>query len=170
MGCLIRFEENESIVVIGATNFPESLDPAVVRPGRFDKVVTIPVPSYDVRKKILNYYLKNLKMDKVALDIDKIADITINMTGADLKNLVNTAGIYAVSLKEKKLTQDHLTYSFERMTMGLKRNKNISSAEELKRTAYHEAGHALTSLLTPGSNKLHKITILPVGQALGLSN
>jgi len=128
------------------------------------------VPSYDVRKKILNYYLKNLKMEKSVLDIDKIAAITINMTGADLKNLINTAGIHAVSLNQNRLTQEHLNYAFERMTMGLKKNKNISSAEELKRTAYHEAGHALTSLLTPGSNKLHKITILPVGQALGLSN
>ncbi len=109
-------------------------------------------------------------MDKAPLDVDKIASITISMTGADLKNLVNTAGIYAVSLNEKKVSQEHLNYAFERMTMGLKKNKNISSEEELKRTAYHEAGHALTSLLTPGSNKLHKITILPVGQALGSCN
>jgi ATP-dependent Zn protease len=106
-------------------------------------------------------------MEKKNVDIDKIAAITITMTGADLKNLVNSAGLHAISQKQSCLNQEHLTFAFERLSMGLRRKKSISSDDELMRTAYHEAGHALVGLLTPGSNKLHKITILPVGQALG---
>ena len=139
------------------------------RPGRFDRTIIIPLPSFETRKEILKYYLGKTNLAKRGIDLDKIASVTGQMTGADLKNLVDTAGLQALHKNRSILRQIDLEEAFERIKMGLKRAKGISTDDELNRTAFHEAGHALTALLTKGSNTLHKVTILPVGQALGFT-
>lgn len=166
----MSFESTDQIVVIGSTNFPKSLDKAVIRAGRFDQTIQIPEPSFDSRKKLLQYYLGKLKIKTKEIDIVKIAKLTGGFTGADIKNLVNSAAINVVNLQKGIIEQTDLNESFERMQMGLKRSKEINNPSDLLRTAYHESGHALTGLLTDGSMTLNKMTILPVGQALGLFN
>lgn len=160
---------NDKIVVIGSTNFPESLDKAVIRPGRFDKTIHIPEPTYDSRIKLIIYYLSKLKLKIKDINVATIASLTGGFTGADIKNLVNTAAMNVVAQQRGIIDQSEMNQAFERMQMGLKRNKGISEPVDLLRTAYHESGHALTSLMTEGAMKLNKITILPVGQALGFT-
>lgn len=153
-------------MVIGSTNFPEALDKAVTRAGRFDKRVHIPEPNYDSRVKLFRYYLSKLKM-KVAVDVGKLGAVTGGFTGADIKNLVNIAAISAVSSQKYHVGQEEMNQAFERMQMGLRKSKSVSTPEDLLRTAYHESGHALAGVLTEGGMKLNKITILPAGPALG---
>lgn len=156
-------------MVIGSTNFPEALDKAVTRAGRFDKKIHIPEPNFDSRVKMLSFYLGKLKLvNKV--DLQRMAMITGGFTGADIKNLVNTAAISAVSAQRYQMLQEDMDKAFERMQMGLRKSKSISDPEDLIRTAYHESGHAICGSLTEGAMKLNKVTILPAGSALGSPN
>lgn len=139
----------------------------MTRPGRFDRKIHIPEPTFDSRVKLFHYYLRKLRLDSKNVDVSRLSMYTGGFTGADIKNMVNIAGTEAVTKGETRLTQEDLNRAFERIQMGLKRNKNISSQDDLLRTAYHESGHATVGLKTDGAMKLNKITILPVGSALG---
>lgn len=161
------FEPNEQIIVIAATNLPESLDPAVTRAGRFDKVISIPYPNLESRRKILEYYIEKVKYDSNKIDKEKIVQLTVQFTGADIKNLVNLAGFTAVNKGKSLIDQTDLEEAFDRIVMGLSRKSLKISDEDKLKTAYHEAGHALVGLLAVGADELHKVTILPRGQALG---
>lgn len=160
------FIKNDKILVLAATNLPESLDPAVIRAGRFDKRINIPYPNLESRKKILHYYLDKVKHKDI--NIDRLSKLTIQFTGADIKNLVNQSGFIAVNKDRKYIEQEDVENAFDRIVMGISRKSMKVTEEEKLKTAYHEAGHALMSLLADGSDLLHKVTILPRGQALGL--
>ena len=161
------FEKHQKIIVIAATNLPESLDPAVKRAGRFDRVINIPYPNFESRKKILQYYLKKVKHDESKIKLNDIAHLTTQFTGADIKNLINFSGLNSIKNKRDKIIHEDLLEAFDRVVMGSTRKTMRISKEEKLKTAYHEAGHTLISLLTKGSFKLHKVTILQRGSSLG---
>jgi len=153
--------------VIGATNFLEVLDPAMTRPGRFDKKIHVPLPNMHGRVDILNLYLNNIPVS-TDLDIQRVASRTVGFSGAELENLVNTASIRASKLKHEQLTNADLDHAFDRVLMGLER-RNLVDAKDRYVTAVHETGHALMTLLRDKESELHKLTVLPRGQALGFA-
>ena len=161
------FDKHSNVFIIAATNFPQGLDPAVVRPGRFDKVISIPMPSFRSRKEIAQYYLSKIPASN-DIDSEFIARNTINMSGADIKSLVNLAAMNAAKLSRSIVTKDDFEFAFDRIHVGIL-NKSITPNEHEKyMTAVHEAGHAMVSLLNPHATRMHKVTILSKGQALGL--
>lgn len=162
------FKQNKGIIVIGATNFPDILDEALVRAGRFDKQVTVNRPDKQGRKEIVDLYLKKTISSK-DVDSDIIAKGTVGFTGADLSNLVNLAAIKASRQNKKAIDMKDIEDARDDVIMGIKRSRGIESPEERKQTAYHEAGHALVGHYTPGCNPVHKITVVPRGHALGLT-
>ncbi len=162
------FEATEGIVMIAATNRPDILDPALLRPGRFDRQVVVPLPELDDRKEILAVHIKHKKMAE-DVDVSLIARGTPGMSGADLANLVNEAALYAVRGGEDKVHASHFDMARDRVLMGVKRDSLVMSEEEREMTAYHEAGHALCAALLPGYDPLHKVTIIPTGMALGVT-
>ena len=162
------FESNEGIIVMAATNRPDVLDPALLRPGRFDRQVIVPRPDVKGRQEILNVHVKN---NPLADDIDLavIARSTPGLSGADLENLVNESALHAARLGNQKITMDDFEFAKDKVLMGVERRSMIISEEEKKITAYHEGGHALVAKLTPGSDPIHKVTIIPRGLALGVT-
>ena len=159
------FKENEGIIVIGATNRPEVIDPAIIRPGRFDRKIFVGLPDRDSRKKILKVHSKNKKFsDNVSLS--NLAAITTGFSGAELQNILNEAAIYAARDGRVKITKYDLNNSYEKITLGLPKNK-ILTKETKKILAYHEAGHAVVG--TVCGEKIRKITILPRGNAGGFT-
>ena len=161
------FDENKGIIVIGATNFVESLDAALLRPGRFDKHVIVPLPDVGGRKEILEMYCKKTKLaDDVDLNI--LARGTTGMSGADLYNLVNQAAVKASIDGLNAITMSVFEYAKDKIIMGAERKSAVITPETAKCTAYHEAGHALVAVLTNGAQPIHKATIMPRGNALGL--
>ena len=162
------FEATEGIVMMAATNRPDILDPALLRPGRFDRQVVVPLPELEDRKEILAVHIKHKRMaDDV--DVDLIARGTPGMSGADLANLVNEAALFAVRGGESKVHARHFDMARDRVIMGVKRDSLVMSDEEREMTAYHEAGHALCAALLPDYDPLHKVTIIPTGMALGVT-
>ena len=160
------FKGSEGVVVIGATNVADSLDAALVRPGRFDKMVNVGIPDIKGRTQILELYLgKSPTADDV--DVDRLARATTGMTGADLANLVNTAALRASVQKLDAITMSMLEYAREKIQMGAERRSAVIPKSVLENTAYHEGGHALVALLTKGALPLNKMTIMPRGRALG---
>ena len=161
------FESNDGVIVIAATNQPESLDSALTRPGRFDRHVHIPVPDVKGRRAILSHYLadKPLTAD---VDVDVLARGTSGMSGAELSNLVNTAAIQAAVTGEERVSARLLDWARDRVLMGQERKSFFVSEPNRRVTAYHEAGHALVALRTPGAMAVHKATILPRGNTLGM--
>jgi len=161
------FEENQGIIVMAATNLPETLDPALTRPGRFDRHVSVSIPDFKGRKEILDLYLKD-KPVATDVDIGIIARGTVGFSGADLYNLVNTAACTAA--KDGKDTVDASTIDFskDKIIMGTERKSMLISEESRKLTAYHESGHAIVALFTEGALPVHKATIMPRGSALGM--
>mmetsp|Transcript_170 Transcript_170/g.271 ORF Transcript_170/g.271 Transcript_170/m.271 type:complete len:836 (-) Transcript_170:83-2590(-) len=161
------FDENSGIIVIGATNFAESLDSALLRPGRFDKNVAVPLPDVGGRKEILEMYAAKTK---VAEDVDLgiLARGTTGFSGADLYNLMNQAAVKASVDGLEAITMQVFEWAKDKILMGAERKSAVITKESAKCTAYHEAGHALVGVLTDGSDTIHKATIMPRGQALGM--
>ena len=161
------FQQNQGVIVLAATNFPESLDRALVRPGRFDNQVVVPLPDITGRKQILDLYIKPVPVDE-GIDMETIARATPGFSGADLSNLVNVAALKASQDDKKKVGMVEFEHACDKIRMGAERKSAVISPENLKLTAYHEGGHALVSLKTVGSMPIHKATIVPRGNALGM--
>lgn len=159
------FSPNESVIVLAATNRPDVLDPALIRPGRFDRQITLDMPQKKARKEILAVHA-----GKVAIagdiDLDLIAGATVGFSGADLKNLVNEAALLAARKGKQQVEMEDFHEARDKITMGVKREDQLSE-EEKKMVAYHEAGHALTALMLPGTDPLSKVSIIPRGRSLG---
>jgi cell division protease FtsH len=162
------FEGNEGIIVMAATNRPDVLDPALLRPGRFDRQVVVPVPDVRGREEILKVHSKNTPLDE-DVKLPLIARSTPGFSGADLENLVNEAALYAAKNNRDKVKMHDFEYAKDKVMMGVERKSMIISEHEKKITAYHEAGHALVAQLTPGADPIHKVTIIPRGMALGVT-
>jgi len=161
------FEPNESVIIIAATNRPDVLDPALLRPGRFDRQITVPNPDIAGREKILKVHLKKVPQGP---DVDAriIARGTPGFSGADLANLVNEAALLAARQNKKVVTMKELESAKDKVMMGAERKSMVMSDEEKKMTAYHEGGHAIVTLHCPASDPIHKATIIPRGRALGM--
>jgi len=162
------FESNEGVILIAATNRPDVLDPALLRPGRFDRRVVVPQPDLTGRTKILEIHSRNVVLAEDA-DLTVIAKGTPGFTGADLENLVNEAALLAARLDKERVTQKDLEASKDKVMMGAERRSIVMSDEEKRTTAYHEAGHALVAAMLPGTDPVHRVTIIPRGRALGLT-
>ncbi len=162
------FESNEGVILIAATNRPDVLDPALLRPGRFDRQVVVPVPDIRGRAGILKVHLasKPLAQD---VDVQTLAKGTPGFSGADLENLVNEAALLAARKNKDLIGMADFEDAKDKVMMGLERKSMILSDEEKRITAYHEAGHALVARLLPNADPLHKVTIIPRGRALGLT-
>lgn len=160
------FNTQEGVILIAATNRPDVLDPALLRPGRFDRQVVIDKPDIVGREAILRVHTRNIKLDKAA-DLNLLARQTPGFSGADLANLVNEAALLAARRDKDSVTMDELHESIERVMAGPERKSRVISKEEKAIISYHESGHALLALVTPGAEPLHKVSILPRGMALG---
>ncbi|TXG71127.1 hypothetical protein EZV62_006062 [Acer yangbiense] len=161
------FEQNEGIILMAATNLPDILDPALTRPGRFDRHIVVPNPDVKGRQEILELYLQDKPLaDNV--DVKAIARGTPGFNGADLANLVNIAAIKAAVEGQEKLTATELEFAKDRIIMGTERKTMFISEESKKLTAYHESGHAIVAFNTEGAHPIHKATIMPRGSALGM--
>src|SRR5687767_6705639 len=162
------FEANEGIIIIAATNRPDVLDPALLRPGRFDRQVVVPRPDIEGREKILAVHMKKVPL---APDVDPrtIARGTPGFSGADLANLVNEAALLAARRGKRLVAMSEFEEAKDKVMMGAERKSMVMTEEEKKATAYHEAGHALVSLHVEGCDPLHKVTIIPRGRALGVT-
>jgi cell division protease FtsH len=162
------FESNEGVILIAATNRPDVLDPALLRPGRFDRQVVVPVPDVKGREEILKVHSKPTPLaDDVKLDV--LARGTPGLTGADLENLVNEAALLAARLGKERVEMVDLEQAKDKVLMGVERKSMIIPLEERRITAYHEAGHTLVARMIPGTDPIHKVTIIPRGRALGLT-
>jgi len=162
------FETNEGVILIAATNRPDVLDPALLRPGRFDRRVVVQRPDQKGREGILTVHTRKVPM-AADVDIKKIARGTPGFSGADLANLVNEAALIAARLNRKVVTHGDFEYAKDKILMGSERRSMILTEEEKRSTAYHEAGHALVAYLLPNADPIHKVTIIPRGRALGLT-
>ena len=161
------FEANEGIIIIAATNRPDVLDPALLRPGRFDRQVVVPIPDIEGREKILGVHMKKVPL---APDVNPrvIARGTPGFSGADLANLVNEAALLAARRNKRLVAMQEFEDAKDKVMMGAERRSMVMTDEEKKMTAYHEAGHAIVSVCEPASDPIHKATIIPRGRALGM--
>jgi cell division protease FtsH len=162
------FESNEGVILIAATNRPDVLDPALLRPGRFDRRVVVDRPDINGRLGILKVHTRNIPLDE-NVNLAIIARGTPGFAGADLSNLVNEAALIAARRNKKKVDMTDFEFAKDKVLMGVERKTMMLTDEEKRVTAYHEAGHALVACFTPGSDPLHKVTIIPRGRALGLT-
>ena len=162
------FESNEGVILIAATNRPDVLDPALLRPGRFDRQVVVPNPDLRGRKRILEVHTRKTPLSG-EVDLDVLARGTPGFSGADLENLVNEAALHAAKLSQDKVTMLDFEEAKDKVMMGKERRSMILSDEEKKTTAYHEAGHTLVAQFLPGTDPIHKVSIIPRGRALGVT-
>ena len=162
------FEGNEGVILIAATNRPDVLDPALLRPGRFDRRVTVPRPDVRGREMILEIHARELPTAE-DVDLAKIARGTPGFTGADLSNVMNEAALLAARMDREKVTMLDVESAKDKVMMGAERRSLVVSDSERKTTAYHEAGHAVVAALLPGADPLYRVTIVPRGRALGLT-
>lgn len=161
------FEQNSGVIIMAATNFPESLDDALTRPGRFDRHVTVSLPDVRGRIAILTYHAKKIKASS-DVNLQAIAGRTSGLSGADLENIVNLAAIHASKLKASAVAQMHFEWAKDKVIMGSEKKSMVISPKEKEMTAYHEAGHALVAYFSKSpSSELYKVTILPRGNTLG---
>ena len=161
------FEANEGIILIAATNRPDVLDPALLRPGRFDRQVVVPNPDINGREKILRVHMKNVPL-AADVDVKTIARGTPGFSGADLANLVNEAALMAARKNRRMVTMRDFEDAKDKVMMGAERQSMAMTEEEKRLTAYHEGGHALVALNVPIADPVHKATIIPRGRALGM--
>ena len=161
------FESEEQVVVIAATNRPDVLDFALLRPGRFDRKITLSLPDIHAREKILNIHIRKVRIDD-SVDLPKIAKITIGFSGADLANLVNEAAMYAARENKENVTQDDFMYARDRIIMGVEQ-EFVLDEKDKKRVAIHESGHVMAALLLKHADPIEKVSIIPRGQALGMT-
>ena len=162
------FESNEGVILVSATNRPDVLDPALLRPGRFDRQVVVPLPDVRGREKIFEVHARKTPLDG-SVDFSLLARGTPGFSGADIENLVNEAALSAARTNQEKVTMVDFEFAKDKVLMGAERKSMVISDEEKKVTAYHESGHALVAKLLPGTDPIHKITIIPRGRALGLT-
>jgi|SRR5208283_1619104 len=162
------FEGNEGVIIIAATNRPDVLDPALLRPGRFDRQIVVSTPDVKGRNAILKVHTRNIPLaDDV--DLDRIARGTPGFTGADLANLVNEAALVAARKTKEKVDKIDFEFAKDKVLMGVERRSMVLSDAEKRNTAFHEAGHTLVAKLTPGTDPIHKVSIIPRGRALGVT-
>jgi cell division protease FtsH len=162
------FDSNEGVILIAATNRPDILDSALLRPGRFDRRIVVPMPDVKGREEILNVHVKRIPLS-TEVNLKVIARSTPGFSGADLANLVNEAALVGARYGQDKVTMKDLEYAKDKILMGVERKSMIISDEEKKNTAFHEAGHALMAAIIPEADPIHKVTIIPRGMALGLT-
>jgi len=162
------FESNEGVILIAATNRPDVLDPALLRPGRFDRQVVVPVPDVKGREEILKVHSKKIPLAE-DVNLTLLARGTPGFTGADLENLVNEAALLAARLGKERVEMVDLEQAKDKVMMGVERKSMIIPLEERRITAYHEAGHTLVAKMIPGTDPIHKVTIIPRGRALGIT-
>jgi cell division protease FtsH len=159
------FTQRESVIIMAATNRPDVLDPALLRPGRFDRHITVDRPSYKGRRAIFEVHTREVPLDS-DVDLDRLAAGTVGLTGADIRNLVNEAALWASRHDKDSVEMSDFEYARDKVLMGAKRDEVITGKEK-SMTAYHESGHALLAWLTPGTDRLHKVSIIPRGRSLG---
>jgi cell division protease FtsH len=162
------FESNEGVIIVAATNRPDVLDPALLRPGRFDRQIVVAIPDVKGREAILGVHTKKTVLSRV-VDLSIVARGTPGFSGADLANLVNEAALLAARKNKKEIEISDLEEAKDKVLMGVERKSMIIPYEERRNAAYHEAGHALVAKMTPGSDPIHKVTIIPRGRALGIT-
>ena len=162
------FEGNEGVIVIAATNRPDVLDPALLRPGRFDRQVVVPLPDIRGREQILKVHMGKVPLDD-SVQPALIARGTPGVSGADLSNLVNEAALFAARDRSKQVSMDHFERAKDKIMMGAERRSMVMTEDEKRLTAYHEAGHALVGLNVPAHDPVYKVTIIPRGRALGVT-
>jgi cell division protease FtsH len=162
------FETNDGVIVIAATNRPDVLDPALLRPGRFDRQVVVDLPDLRGREQILKIHMKKVPLSK---DVDALvlARGTPGFSGADLANLINEAALFAARYGDKKVDQNHMDLAKDKIMMGPERKSMIMTDDQKKIIAYHEAGHAIVGRLMPEHDPVYKVTIIPRGRALGVT-
>lgn len=163
------FNTDDSVILLAATNRPDVLDKALLRPGRFDRQIVVDVPGVDGREAILKIHSKNIPMDKT-VDLKVLARGTPGLVGADLENLLNEAALLAARKNKQKVFMSDIEDAKDKVMMGVERKSMIVTPKEKKVTAYHEAGHALVAYYTEGADPVHKITIIPRGMALGITS
>ncbi|HEX3725477.1 MAG TPA: ATP-dependent zinc metalloprotease FtsH [Pirellulales bacterium] len=161
------FSQNESVIVLAATNRPDVLDPALLRPGRFDRHITVDRPNHKGRLAIFKVHVRDVPLaDNV--DLDRLASGTVGLTGADIRNLVNEAALWATRNGKDKVDMSDFEHARDRVLMGPKREE-VLSGKEKRMTAIHESGHALLAWIVPGADRVHKVTIIPRGRSLGVT-
>jgi cell division protease FtsH len=162
------FESNEGVILISATNRPDVLDPALLRPGRFDRQVVVPLPDVKGREKIFEVHARNAP---IAEDVSfaVLARGTPGTSGADIENLINEAVLNAARASRDKVTMSDFEFAKDKILMGTERKSMVISEQEKRNTSYHETGHALVARLIPGTDPIHKVTIIPRGRALGVT-
>ncbi len=167
LGEMDGFQANDSVIILAATNRPDVLDPALLRPGRFDRHVTVSRPTKEGRLAIFKVHVRNVPLGS-DVDLEIMAQATAGMTGADIQNLVNEAALWAARNNKTKVEMDDFYYAHDKVLMGARREE-ILTEKEKERTAYHEAGHTLAAWNLKGASPVHKVTIIPRGQALGVT-
>ncbi len=163
------FDSNEGVILLAATNRPDVLDPALLRPGRFDRQIVVDIPDVKGREGILEVHIRKIKVGQ-DVNLSILARGTPGLSGADLANLVNEAALLAARRNRENVTMQDFEEAKDRVMMGIERRSMVISEEEKKLTAYHESGHALVAKLIPGSDPVHKMTIIPRGMSLGVTH
>jgi cell division protease FtsH len=156
------FDNDTNIIVIGATNRADVLDKALLRPGRFDRKITVNLPNIADREQILQIHAKNKKLEE-NIDFKSLSSKTVGFSGADLGNLMNEAAIITARNSEKAISSNRITEAFERLVMGLRKKSQVMNENEKNITAYHEVGHALVGKLLPNTDPVHKVSIISRG-------
>ncbi len=162
------FTQNDSVIVLASTNRPDVLDPALLRPGRFDRHVTVDRPTLKGRLEIFGVHVRDVPLSD-DVDLARLAAATVGLTGADIRNIVNEAALWAARQDKNKVDMADFDYARDKVLMGAKREE-VLSEEEKEKTAYHEAGHTLTAWYCPGAHRVHKVTIIPRGRTLGATH
>ncbi|TVY58868.1 Mitochondrial inner membrane i-AAA protease supercomplex subunit YME1 [Lachnellula cervina] len=163
------FEQNSGVIILAATNFPEMLDKALTRPGRFDRNVVVPLPDVRGRMAILQHHMKKI-VTGTDVSLETLAQGTPGFSGAELENVINQAAVHASKAKAKAVSMFDFEWAKDKVMMGAENRSMVINQKEKEMTAYHEAGHALCIMFTPGADNLHKITIMPRGRALGMTS